>query len=118
MLTPASRFVHRRSRRLLKRRERALQHADHRDPGELGIDSVVEAKELKGALELQHRTLYLFDLRVSGQDRASVRRVAGLFSQLRSENELARREMRVRRATYAGRIATAMPSPLPSLRSG
>ncbi len=118
VLTPASGFVHRRARRLLKRRERALQHADHRDPGELGIDSIVEAKELKGALELQHRTLYLFDLRVSGEDRASVRRVAGLFSQLRSENELARREMRIRRRLYGARIANATPNPLPGLRTG
>ena len=67
VLTPAPGFVHRRARRLLKRRERALQHADHRDPGELGIDSVVEAKELKGALELQHRSLLYFDLRVMRQ---------------------------------------------------
>jgi hypothetical protein len=118
VLTPASGFVHRRARRMLKRRERALQHADHRDTGELGIDSVVEAKELKGALETQHRTLYFFDLRIAGEDRAAVRRVAGLFSQLRSENELARRDMRVRRTTYAVRIATAMPNPLPSLRTG
>jgi hypothetical protein len=118
VLTPASAWLHRRSRRLLKRRERALQHADHRDPGELGIDSVVEAKELKGALETQHRTLYLFDLRVSGEDRVSVRRVAGLFSQLRSENELVRREMRLRRRGYAGRIANALPNPLPGLRTG
>jgi hypothetical protein len=118
VLTPASGFVHRRARRLLKRRERALQHADHRDAGEVGIDSVVEAKELKGALETQHRTLYLFDLRVGGEDRAAVRRVAGLFSQLRSENDLARRDMRIRRSTYAARIATAMPNPLPSLRTG
>jgi hypothetical protein len=118
VLTPGGGFVHRRSRRLLKRRERGLQHADRRDPGELGVDSVVEAKELKGALELQHRTLYLFDLRVSGADRASVRRVAGLFSQLRSENELVRREMRVRRGTFAARIANAMPNPLPSVRTG
>src|SRR5215213_11900695 len=43
VLTPAPAFVHRRARRLLKRRERALQHADHRDERELGIDSVVEA---------------------------------------------------------------------------
>ena len=118
MLTPAAGFVHRRARRLLKRRERGLQHADHRDPGELGIDSIVEAKELKGALELQHRTLYQFDLRVCGQDRASVRRVAGLFSQLRSENELARRDIRIRRDTYAKRITNAMPNPMPGLRTG
>ena len=118
LLTPASHFMHRRSRRLLKRRERALQHADHHDPGELGIDSIVEAKELKGALETQHRTLYQFDLRVCGDDRASVQRVAGLFSQLRSENELVRREIRFRRALYAKRIAAAAPNSLPSLRTG
>ena len=49
VLTPAPGFIHRRARRLLKRRERGLQHADRRDPGELGIDSIVEDKELKGA---------------------------------------------------------------------
>jgi hypothetical protein len=117
-LTPASGYLHRRARGLLKRRERALQHADHRDPGELGIDSIVEAKELKGALETQHRTLYQFDLRVSGTDPASVRRVAGLFSQLRSENELVRRQMRLRRLLYSARIADAMPNPLPGPRTG
>jgi hypothetical protein len=118
VLTPAGGYLHRRARRLLKRRERALQHADHRDPGELGIDSVIEAKELKGALETQHRTLYQFDLRVSGEDPASVRRVAGLFSQLRSENELVRRQMRMRRHLYAARVADAMPNPLPGSRTG
>jgi hypothetical protein len=117
-LTPASGYLHRRARRLLKRRERSLQHADHRDPRELGIDSVIEAKELKGALETQHRTLYQFDLRVCGEDPASVRRMAGLFSQLRSENELARRQMRMRRSLYAARIADAIPNPLPGLRTG
>ena len=45
-------------------------------------------------------------------------RVAGLFCQLRSENELIRREMRVRRKIYARRIAAAMPNPLPALRTG
>lgn len=118
VLTPAPDFVHRRARRLLKRRERALQHADTRDRGELGIDSVVEAKELKGALELQHRSLVYFDLRVAGTDRTAVRRVAGLFTQLRSENELVRREMRVRRTLYGTRISNAAPNPLPSLRAG
>src|SRR3954466_2790771 len=88
VLAPAPGFVHRRARRLLKRRERSLQQADHRDPGELGIDSVVEAKELKGALELQHRSLLYFDLRVMGRDATTVRRAAGLYAQLRSENAL------------------------------
>ena len=111
--------MHRRARRLLKRRERSLQHADKRDPGELGIDSVVEAKELKGALELQHRSLLYFDLRVDGSDRTTVRRVAGLFSQLRSENELGPRKIYLRRrALRRAGSQLALPNPLPGLRTG
>jgi hypothetical protein len=118
VLTPVPAFVDRRARRMLKRRERSLQHADHRDPGELGIDSVIEAKELKGALELQHRSLLYFDLRVAGQDATTVGRAAGLFSQLRSENELGARRMRVRRWFYARRTEWALPNLLPGLRTG
>jgi hypothetical protein len=118
VLTPAPAFVHRRARKLLKRRERGLQRADRRDPAELGVDSVVEAKELKGALELQHRSLFFFDLRIAGRDRKTVRRIAGLFSQLRSENELVPREMRLRRWLYARRVERAMPNAFPSVRTG
>jgi hypothetical protein len=118
VLTPAPAIVHDRARRLLKRRERELQYADHRDEGELGVDSVVEYKELKGALETQHRSLCYFELRVAGEDRTAVRRVAGSFSQLRSENELARREMRLRRRLYARRLELALPNPLPGLARG
>nr|MBA3261474.1 TraM recognition domain-containing protein [Thermoleophilaceae bacterium] len=82
------------------------------------MDSVVEAKELKGALETQHRSLLYFDLRVAGEDVAAVRRVAGLFSQLRSENELVRRDMRLRRRLYGRRLQRALPNLLPGLRSG
>src|SRR3954452_22558387 len=103
VLTPAPALVDRRARTMLKRRERGLQRADHRDPGELGIDSVVEAKELKGALELQHRSLLYFDLRVIGDDATTARRVAVLFSQLRSENALQVHQVRIRRRLYARR---------------
>jgi hypothetical protein len=118
VLTPAPALIHSRARRLLKRRERGLQYADRRDKGELGVDSVVEAKELKGALETQHRSLCYFDLRVAGEDPTTVRRVAGSFSQLRSENELVRREMRLRRRMYARRVERALPNPLPGLARG
>jgi hypothetical protein len=118
VLCPTPGWVHRHSRRLLKRRERGLQYADHRDEGELGVDSVVEYKELKGALETQHRTLSYFELRVAGDDALAVRRVAGTFSQLRSENELVRRDLRLRRRLYARRFELALPNPLPGLRSG
>jgi hypothetical protein len=117
LLTPAPALVHGRSRRLLKRRERGLNYSDRRDPLDPGMDSVVEAKELKGALETQHRSLLYFDLRVAGEDVDAVRRVAGLFSQLRSENELVRRDMHLRRWLYAHRVQRALPNPIPGLRS-
>jgi hypothetical protein len=113
VLCPAPGWLHRHSRRLLKRRERGLQYADHRDEGELGVDSVVEYKELKGALETQHRSLCYFDLRIAGEEPLAVRRVAGSFSQLRSENELVRRDLRLRRLLYARRFTLALPNPLP-----
>ena len=118
VLTPAPGFVHRRARRLLKRRERALQYADQRDPGELGIDSVVEVKELKGALETQHRSLAYFDLRIAGRDAKAVRRMAGVFSQLRSENEFAPpRDARPARALCApDRSGTPEPFARPARR--
>jgi len=118
VLTPAPAWVHRRSRRLLKRRERGLNYTDRRDPLDPGMDSVVEAKELKGALETQHRSLLYVDFRVAGEDIAAVRRVAGLFSQLRSENELVRRDLRLRRRLYGRRIERALPNPIPGLRAG
>lgn len=118
VLCPAPIFMHARARRLLKRRERGLNASDRRDPAEPGVGSVVEAKELKGALETQHRSLVYFDLRVCGHDPFAVRRAAGLASQLRSENELVLREMRFRRTFYAKRIETALPNPLPGLRTG
>jgi hypothetical protein len=118
VLCPAPALIHRRARRLLKRRERALNQGDRQDPLDPGMDSVVEAKELKGGLETQHRSLLYFDLRVAGEDPDAVRRIAGSFSQLRSENELVRRDLRLRRRLYARRLERALPNPLPGLRSG
>jgi hypothetical protein len=118
VLCPAPALIHRRARRLLKRRERGLNRADRHDPLDPGMDSIVEAKELKGGLETQHRSLLYFDLRIAGEDPDAVRRTAGSFSQLRSENELVRRSMRLRRRLYARRLAHALPNPLPGIRSG
>jgi hypothetical protein len=118
VLTPAPGWAYRRARKLLKRRERRLNQQDRRDPADPGMDSVVEAKELKGGLESQHHSLAAFDLRVAGTDAQTVRQVAGLFSTARSENELVRREMRVRRALYARRLQSALPNPLMSWRTG
>lgn len=118
VLTPAPGFVHARARLLLKRRERKLNRGDRGDPLDPGMESHVEAKELKGALETQHRSLLYFDLRVAGERPTAVRHVAGVFSQLRSENELVRRDIRVRRGRYAERVERALPNPIPGYRRG
>lgn len=118
VLTPAPRLVHHRSRSLLKRRERFIAVGGRRDPSDPGTGSVVERKELQGALESQHHSLVYFDLRVFGAKRADVARIAGLYAQLRAENELVRRDMRVRQELFARRIAAAVPNALPSVRTG
>ncbi len=118
VLCPAPGWAHRRSRTLIKRRERTLGRDEGRDPTDPGAGSVVEAKELKGALETQHRSLLYFDLRVAAHHQADAARVAGLFAQLRSENELVRRDTRLRRRLYASRITAALPNPLPGWRTG
>ncbi len=118
VITPSPRLLHRRSRALLKRRERGLIHRDHHDDADPGVDSVVEVKELKGGLETQHRSLVYFDLRVCANHREDVAHVAGKFAATRSENELQRRDMRVRRSLYARRLERALPNPIPSFRTG
>lgn len=118
VLTPAPRLLHSRSRVLLKRRERNLNHRDRRDEFDPGARSVVDAKELQGALETQHRSLLYFDLRVFAERGDDAARVAGLFAQLRSDNELVRRDMRLRRRLYAARAVRALPNLFPGTRTG
>jgi len=118
VLTPAPRLLHRRSRGLLKRRERHIKYRGMIDPTDPGTGSVIEAKELQGALESQHRSLAYFDLRVVAAQRADAARIAGLFAQLRAENELVRRDIHVRRTLFARRVADAAPNLIPSLRTG
>jgi hypothetical protein len=47
-----------------------------------------------------------------------VKRVAGLFSQLRSENEFGTRYMWLRRRLYARRTELALPNAIPGWRTG
>jgi hypothetical protein len=118
LLTPAPRAAHALSRRLLKMRERELTRTERRDPLEIGVDSVVEDKELKGALETQHRSLFWAEIRVCSTHYEVAKAVSGLFSEARSENELVPRHARLRGGLYARRIALAANNPLPSFMHG
>jgi hypothetical protein len=118
VLTPAPWPAHRLARRLLKLREQELTREEHRDRANIGVDSVVEDKELKGALETQHRSLYWVEIRVSSDSREAARALAGLFSEAHSENSLVMRKMRLRRWLYVRRIALGAGNPVPSFLRG
>ncbi len=118
VLTPAPWLAHRLSRRLLKLREQELTRGEHRDRADIGVDSVVEDKELKGALETQHRSLFWVEIRVASDSREAARALAGLFSEAHSENALVGRNMRLRGWLYRRRIALGAPNPLPPFLHG
>jgi protein involved in plasmid replication-relaxation len=118
VITPAPWAAHWLSRRLLKSRERGLTRAERRDPADIGVDSVIEDKELKGALETQHRSLFWTDLRVSSQSYKGTKALAGLFAESRSENVLVSRHAVVRAWLYSKRTALAAANPLPSFLHG
>ena len=118
VLTPAPWVAHRLSRRLLKFREQELTREEHRDRANIGVDSIVEDKELKGALETQHRSLFWVEIRVASESREAARALAGLFSEAHSENALVQRKMRLRATLYTRRIALGASNPLPSFLRG
>jgi hypothetical protein len=119
VLTPVPRLVARRARGLLRAREEAANRAASADDAAPGAGSVVVSKELKGALETAGgHSLFWFDLRVASSSADTAARVAGVFAQLRSENELVPRTARVRRGLYMRRLAAGLPNPLPASRTG
>jgi Replication-relaxation len=118
VLTPAPWSAHRFARRLFKQREHELTRAEHLDRADIGVDSVVEDKELKGALETQHRSLFWAELRVASESREAARALAGLFSEAHSENVLMQRKMRLRARLYGRRIALGASNPVPSFLHG
>ena len=118
VLTPAPWSAHRLSRRLFKSRERELTRAERSDPTEIGVDSVVEDKELKGALETQHRSLFWTEIRVCTRRYEVARALGGLFAESRSENALVLRHARLRAGLYRRRAACAAANPLPPFLHG
>lgn len=118
VLTPAPWFAHRLARHLLKQREQRLTRQEQGERTNIGVDSVVEDKELKGALETQHRSLFWVEIRVVSDDRDTAAALAGIFSEAHSENALVQRKLRLRRALYARRVALAASNPLPSFLHG
>jgi hypothetical protein len=106
VLTPTPAIVEHLAGRALRRQERDLR-AETGAGVEPGIESVTAQKDLKGALEGVGRAFYWFDWRIlvpSGRiDTAAA--LTGALGELRQDNELVPRVMRLRRRLTAYRAA-------------
>ncbi len=83
--------------------------------------SMVEDVELKGGLEVQHRSLFFLDLRVVAPSRSVGERVASELRAARAENRLVERGTTIRHgvlALYTRRVLRGEGNPLPSPRKG
>lgn len=119
VLTPTSAIVERYAGRALRRHERNLR-AETGAGVEPGIESVTAQKDLKGALEGVGRAYYWFDWRILvPRGRGDVAdALTGALAELRQDNSLTPRTMRVRRRLTAYRAAHGLRPLLPSCWTG
>jgi hypothetical protein len=120
-LTPAPTALERYAGAAFKRHERRVSKP--RDPlSRVAERSLFDLEELKGGLELQHRSLFFADIRVVSSDRIQARRIASELRAQAAENSLVVRELGARRRSIGGgydrRLARGEGNPLPPLRRG
>ena len=119
VVTPAPAMIERGSARALRRRERRLRSQTAAAETEPGVDSAVAQKDIKGAVEGVGRSVFWFDLRVVGhRDGDVVHHLAAVLNEVRQDNELRPRDMRVRRQLYLRRIDLGLPPLLPGAITG
>jgi hypothetical protein len=119
-LTPAPALLERYAKRLYKRHEAHLSRA-RREHLLMHDRSLVEERELRGALEIQYRPLFFLDLRVAGASQLTCERIASELRAESAENRLVLRACvgrRVARRSYATRVARGEGNPWPSPRKG
>lgn len=119
VLTPTPATVERYAGRVLRRHERTLR-AETGAGVEPGIESVTAQKDLKGAVEGVGRAYYWFDWRVVvPRGRGDVAdALTGALGELRQDNGLTPRVMRLRRRLTAYRAAHGLRPLLPSWWTG
>ncbi len=119
-LTPTPALFEGISKHLYKHHEARLsrQRRDHVPPRDR---SVVEDAELKGALAVQHSSLFFTDVRVIASDRRTCVQVASQLRAGRAENRLVERGTGVRHGLlgmYTRRVMRGEGNPLPSFLKG
>ena len=119
-MTPAPAFFERFAKHLYKRHEAHLSH-ERRGRVFPRDRSMVEGEELRGGLEVQHRPLYLVDLRIVASRREVCERIASELRSEGAENRLVERGTAVRHgalALYERRVRRGEGNPLPSFHKG
>ncbi|MFI4991215.1 MAG: replication-relaxation family protein [Solirubrobacterales bacterium] len=119
-LTPAPLMLERIARRLFKSHEARLSR--RRREHLVVLDrSLVEDIELRGGLDVQHRSLFFLDLRVVAGDRTTCERVASELRVESAENRLIERGTALRHGLlglYRRRLERGEGNPLPGFRRG
>jgi Replication-relaxation len=115
-LTPAPASLERLARHRFKEREARLSH-ERREHASSRDRSLVEETELRGGLEIQHRSLYFADIRVLAASRGICEQVASVLRTDRAENRLVERGTVLRHellGLYTRRVWRGEGNPLPS----
>jgi hypothetical protein len=121
-LTPAPASFELYARWLYRGRERKA--SDARDRGERRPPrdrSEVDAADLRGGLDVQHRPLFFADVRVVAPDRGGCEAIAAALRTQGAENRLVERGSTIRQAllgAYDRRVARGEGNPLPCWQCG
>lgn len=119
-LTPTPASFEAFARHLYRRREDRLSRRRH-DRVPPRDRSLVADAELRGALELQHRSLFFADVRVVAPTRGACELVSAELRSERAENRLVERGTAIRQGLlglYTRRVRRGEGNPLPSFRNG
>jgi hypothetical protein len=119
-LTPAPLLLERIARRRFKLHEARLSR-ERREHLVVHDRSLVDDAELRGGLEVQHRSLFFLDIRIVAGDRTTCERVASELRVESAENRLIERGTAVRHGVlglYRRRIARGEGNPLPGFQRG
>jgi hypothetical protein len=119
-LTPAPAVFERFAKRLYKRHEARLSR-ERREHLAVRDRSMVEETELRGGLDVQHRSLFFMDLRVAAGSREACTRIASELRARRAENRLVERGTDLRHsllAVYSRRVRRGEGNPLPPFHKG
>jgi hypothetical protein len=119
-LTPAPLLLERIARRRFKLHEARLSR-ERREHLVIHDRSLLDDVELRGGLEVQHRSLFFLDIRIVAGDRTTCERVASELRVESAENRLIERGTAVRQGVlglYRRRIARGEGNPIPGFQRG